>query len=58
MGPVRLQLVAGDRVQSVIDQFLDQLGPRKLFVEPAVEGVVVPLIGRLPLGLRQRFLGL
>ena len=31
---------------------------RKLVVQSAAERVVVPLVGRLPLGLRQRFLGL
>ena len=31
---------------------------RQLVVEPAVKGVVVPLIGSLALGLRQRLLGL
>jgi hypothetical protein len=31
---------------------------RQLVVEPAVEGVVVPLVGRLALRLRQRLLGL
>jgi hypothetical protein len=31
---------------------------RELVVEPAVKGVVVPLIGSLALGLRQRVLGL
>ena len=33
-------------------------GTRELVVEPAVEGVVVPLVGRLPLRLRQRLLRL
>ena len=42
-------------VQPVHDQH-DR--PRKLVVEPAVEGVVVPLVGRLALRLRQRLLGL
>jgi len=42
-------------VQSVHDQH-DRT--RELVVEPAVEGMVVPFIGRLPLGLRQRLLGL
>jgi hypothetical protein len=31
---------------------------RKLVVQSAAERVVVPLVGRLPLGLRERFLGL
>jgi len=31
---------------------------RELVVQPAVEGVVVPFVGRLALGLRQRLLGL
>jgi len=31
---------------------------RQLFVQPAVEGVVVPLVRRLPLGFRQRLFGL
>jgi len=49
--------VAGEvvLVQSVHDQH-DR--PRELVVEPAVKGVVVPLVGRLALGLRQRLLGL
>ena len=42
-------------VQSVRDQH-DRT--RELVVEPAVKGVVVPLVGRLALGLRQRLLGL
>ena len=42
-------------VQSVHDQ---HDGTRELVVEPAVEGMVEPLIGRPPLGLRQRLLGL
>jgi hypothetical protein len=42
-------------VQPVHDQH-DR--PRELVVEPAVKRVVVPFIGRLPLGLRQCFLGL
>jgi hypothetical protein len=42
-------------VQSVHDQH-DR--PRELFVEPAVKRVVVPLVGRLALRLRQRLLGL
>jgi hypothetical protein len=33
-------------------------GPLPLVVEPAVEGVVVLLVGRLALGLRQRLFGL
>jgi hypothetical protein len=42
-------------VQAVHDQH-DRTA--ELVVEPAVEGVVVPLVGGLPLGLRQRLLGL
>ena len=42
-------------VQSVHDQH-DRT--RKLVVEPAIEGVVVPLVGRLALRLRQRLVGL
>ena len=34
------------------------IAPAQLVVEPAVEGVVVPLVRRLALGLRQRLLGL
>ncbi len=33
-------------------------GARQLVVQPAVEGMVVPLVRHLPLGLRQRLLGL
>jgi hypothetical protein len=33
-------------------------GSLELVIEPAVEGMVEPLIGRPPLGLRQRLLGL
>jgi hypothetical protein len=32
-------------------------GTRPRVVQPAVEGVVVPLVGSLPLGLRQGLLG-
>ena len=42
-------------VQPVHDQH-DR--PRELVVEPAVKRVVVPLVGRLALRLRQRLLGL
>jgi len=42
-------------VQSVHDQ---HDGTRELVVEPAVEGVVEPLVGRPPPGLGQRLLGL
>ena len=37
---------------------ISTIAPVELVVEPAVEGVVVPLVGRLALGLRQRLLGL
>ena len=33
-------------------------GAGQLVVEPAIEGMIVPLVGRLALRLRQRFLGL
>jgi hypothetical protein len=33
-------------------------GARQLIVQPAVEGMVVALVRHLPLGLRQRLLGL
>ena len=42
-------------VQAVHDQHDRTL---LLVVEPAVEGMVKPLVGRPPLGLRQRLLGL
>jgi hypothetical protein len=42
-------------VRAVHDQH-DRTG--ELVVEPATEGVVVPLVGRLPLDLRQGLLGL
>ncbi len=42
-------------VQSVHDH---HDGARQLIVQPAVEGMVVPLVRHLPLGLRQRLLGL
>jgi hypothetical protein len=41
-------------VQPVHDQ---DNGTRPSVVQPAVEGVVVPLVGGLPLGLRQGLLG-
>src|SRR4029077_15317116 len=41
-------------VQPVHDQ---DARTRQPVVQSAVERVVVPLVGRLPLGLRQRFLG-
>ena len=37
---------------------ISTIAPAELVVQPAVEGVVVPFVGRLPLGLRQRLLGL
>jgi hypothetical protein len=42
-------------VQPVHDQ---HDGAGQLVVEPAIEGMIVPLVGRLALRLRQRFLGL
>ena len=36
----------------------DDDGAVALVVEPAVEGVVKPVVGRLPLGVGERFLGL
>ena len=32
--------------------------PLLLVIQPAIEGVVEPLVGRLPLGLRQGLVGL
>jgi hypothetical protein len=54
-GEVILRVTPGPLVQPVHDQ-RDRTG--QLVVEATVERVVVPFVGRLALGLRQRLLGL
>ena len=54
--PWQTEIVApGIRAEAVHDQHDRTL---LLIVEPAVEGMVEPLVGRPPLGLRQSLLGL
>jgi len=51
---IPIKMSGKSRTRPVHDQ---HDGTREFVIEPAVEGVVVPLVRRLALGLRQRFLG-